>query len=528
MSYDAKTERLIALKKLAGKAQTSNDKGLANEGLPSGITMASESVFGEPVSTDPSNSQLYDRTGKVEYVRFQSTFIAGTDTSDGRHGFELKLPVDYESATSNPLAGTYPFLNNQSVNITSGSLQLVPPSFSTTYEAKPYYGGTTSKDSGTQIPILDARDWYLDYFNGVFFQQDPPGTGGHAENPDYVEGFLYIGEMLDVVVKNSGSAGGGGSEFFTSPVSGFLNTTGSTAFAGGLGTSYKTSDVGSDVVFFVSGSRHSTGQAGSNGVAVFGGDVIISGTIAGPSPLEISSAGIEFSGSAGDTVAVSNPSGSVKVFARDEVKIGSATGSIRLIDLGDSTAGKIFLTGSVIDSQRRVKLQSRGQIHFTNTPKPLESGADIFLFASGAAGKRGSHGVSLFGGDVVTSGSIYSELGLSGSHTRLCDGSSFIVAGSGISISSSSNGQITLSSILATRTKVNRKLTGSIAADQDCNLSINFSSVSYDINRIDIFVNGQLMQSGTNDDYYLNVSKTGSIRFNFPLMFDDNIIATMT
>ena len=42
MSYDAKTERLISIKKLSGKAQTSNDKGLANEGLPSGITMTSE------------------------------------------------------------------------------------------------------------------------------------------------------------------------------------------------------------------------------------------------------------------------------------------------------------------------------------------------------------------------------------------------------------------------------------------------------------------------------------------------------
>ena len=100
MSYDAKTERLIALKKLAGKAQTSNDKGLANEALPSGITATSGTIFGEAISTSPSDSSLYTITGKVEYVRFPVTYIAGSDTSDGRHGFELKLPSDYESNSS--------------------------------------------------------------------------------------------------------------------------------------------------------------------------------------------------------------------------------------------------------------------------------------------------------------------------------------------------------------------------------------------------------------------------------------------
>ena len=209
MSYNSTTERLIALKKLAGKAQTSNDKGLANEGLPSGLTVSFGTVFGEEITTSPSNSSLYTITGKVEYVRFPVAFIAGSDTSSGRHGFELKLPSDYESNSSNPSAGTYPYKNNQVINITSGSLQLVPTSFATAYEAKPYYGGSATKGSGTQIPVLDARDWYLDYFNGVFFQQDPPGTGDHSNNPDYVEGYLYIGNYLDTVIENTaGSAGG--------------------------------------------------------------------------------------------------------------------------------------------------------------------------------------------------------------------------------------------------------------------------------------------------------------------------------
>ena len=211
MAYSAITERLISIKKLSGKAQTSNDKGLANEGLPSGVTVSFVTVFGEGIPTAPTSTSLYDISGtgdgQVEYVRFASTFIAGSDTTDGRHGFELKLPSDYESNSSNPLAGTYPFKDNQIVNITSGTLQLVPPSFATVYEAKPYHGGSDTKDSGTQIPVLDSRDWYMDYFNGIFFQQDPPGAGDHSDNPDFVEGFLYIGKYLDGILSSGDITG---------------------------------------------------------------------------------------------------------------------------------------------------------------------------------------------------------------------------------------------------------------------------------------------------------------------------------
>ena len=121
MAYSATTERLISIKKLAGKAHTSNEKGLINEGLPSGVTISYETVFGEPIPITPNqtNDALYailtgsgiaTGNGQVEYLRFDCTFIDGTTTDDGRHGFELKLPSDYESNSKNPLAGTYPFI----------------------------------------------------------------------------------------------------------------------------------------------------------------------------------------------------------------------------------------------------------------------------------------------------------------------------------------------------------------------------------------------------------------------------------
>ena len=53
MAYDAKTERLLSLKKLSGKAHTSNLKGLSNEALPSGLTVAAGSVFGQAIPASP-------------------------------------------------------------------------------------------------------------------------------------------------------------------------------------------------------------------------------------------------------------------------------------------------------------------------------------------------------------------------------------------------------------------------------------------------------------------------------------------
>ena len=208
MSLNDTSKTLISIKKLVGKAHTSNDKTVANESLPTNITMSSNTIIGQSIpGTTGSNTQYEvlqnsDSVNVAELIRFDVSFIPGSDSSSGIHGFELKLPADYESNSSNSKAGTYPFKNSQSVNITSGSLQLIPASFSPGYEAKPYHtsGGTT------QIPILDARDWNLDYFNGVFFQQDPPSNS--AENPAYVEAFLYIGSMLDEVVSAGSSASG--------------------------------------------------------------------------------------------------------------------------------------------------------------------------------------------------------------------------------------------------------------------------------------------------------------------------------
>ena len=209
MALSDTSKTLISIKKLVGKAHTSNDKDVANESLPSGITLASSTIFAQSIPSTTGSSVQYEvlsnslGEGVVEFLRLSASFIAGTDTSSGRHGYAISLPDDYQTNSKNPRKGTYPFINRQDIFITSGSLQLIPPSFDSNYEAAVYQTGSGQE----RIPVLDARDWSLDYFNGVFFQQDPPGTGDHSESPRYIDAYLYIGKFSDSGLFSSGLSG---------------------------------------------------------------------------------------------------------------------------------------------------------------------------------------------------------------------------------------------------------------------------------------------------------------------------------
>ena len=155
---------------------------------------------------------------------------------------------------------------------------------------------------------------------------------------------------------------------------------------------------------------------------------------------------------------------------------------------GASVEEILRLGGYYASDQRRVVFLSGSGVH-VGAMQPAES-LDISFFVSGAIGSAGTstRGTSVFGGDVVVSGSL-------------------------------------ISNNVISRKKVNRKLTGSLPTGLDCNLEIDFSSVTYNKDRIDIFVNGQLLQSGSPGDYLLNTVNTGSIRFNFNLITSDNVIA---
>jgi len=274
--------------------------------------------------------------------------------------------------------------------------------------------------------------------------------------------------------------------------------------------------IGTDVFAYISGSDVKR--------AVFGGDVVVSGTLFGGSPLKLGGE-VEFITSDGGTTDLKNPSGSVKVFARDEVKIGSDDGLIRFIDLGGSTAGKIFVTGSSTNADRRFKFLSKGQIHFHGKDPNADSpGTDVFVFVSGAIAPTDvtiPRGIALFGGDVVSSGSVGVIAGISGSLTHLYDGSSYLISDTDITITTASNGSVSIkSNAQDQRKKFVYDLTGTHASGNNLIIpSLDLSSVSHNPDRVDVFVNGQLMTSGSTKDY--TVPQDNSVLFYFNLISDD-------
>jgi hypothetical protein len=210
MALSSSSKENISLKKLVGKAHTSNNLEAFNESKSTGITISSQAVISETIPSSPSNTNLYDITSNVvEYVRLVVTPLNESIVDGKYHAFKLSLPSDYETSSSSTKAGTSIFLNSQDIHLTNGSLQVVPPSFYDAYEAKVYYGGDGTKGSGTRIPLLDNRSWYLDYFNGILFQETPPDNSN--ENPAFVEAYIYIGKMASERFAE-GDAGGAGQD----------------------------------------------------------------------------------------------------------------------------------------------------------------------------------------------------------------------------------------------------------------------------------------------------------------------------
>jgi hypothetical protein len=147
-----------------------------------------------------------------------------------------------------------------------------------------------------------------------------------------------------------------------------------------------TPTLGGDTFLFISGATSSKGTA-TRGTAVLAGDVVVSGTLHG---------GVQFGSSTGLTIQ----------------------------------ANKVQVTANTL---------SFGQ----------SGGSDTGFFVSGSIGSRGvadSGGTSLFGGDLYASGVSYFANGLSGSLTRLTDGTSYLVAGANVTITTGSNGSVTIAS----------------------------------------------------------------------------------
>ena len=232
----------LSFKKVLGKAQTSNTKEVSIEAIGSNISMAASTIFGYEAPSPVSSSFYTILGGVAEMVSLVATPIDGTKDSNGRYqAFSLSLPANYVANSSNPNKGSGFFVNGQVLNETTGTLQIIPPSFGSNYTALAYH----TSSGTTQIPALDARDWVLDYYNGIFFQQDPPSNTD--ENPTHVDAFIYIGDYAESRMSGSGGAPGG------APTQLQFNN------AGSFGASSKLTFNTSTDLMSLSGSMHLSG-----------------------------------------------------------------------------------------------------------------------------------------------------------------------------------------------------------------------------------------------------------------------------
>ena len=528
----------FAQKKLLGKAHTSNLKTDGEELIGSNIQSSTNLLFGESIPSSPTRtlnliqSASQGAPGTVEYIQFAlevltgSTYNAtntgggaGSDSgedsqSSGPHSYKFKLPSDYTSISSNSRKGNGVFDNSKIVHETLGSLQLVPPFYSQT-APNPYiikiYKDDGAGGVGSEIPLLDNIDWNVDYYNGMLFLQDYDAS----KIPAHARAFAYIGKMAAEVI-SSGSSGGGG---------GTGNGDGDAQYL----VLSSTGSLSNERVFTV-GTGLSSNDAGANGNFTVGVNDSVVATL---------SSSVSFSnGISGSLTQLSD--GTSYLVAGDNVTITSASNghvtiasAIGITEISEDTSPE--LGGQLVTGDHKIAFgtgNNTSEIDFTYngggnfTAIASVKSIDMFLDLNGGdsgqkfrifnnlqpasshAGGTNTDTNAIFmvreEGNVFTKGYVTASMGFSGSLTQLTDGTSYIKAGSGISVSSASNGSITLKS---SKEMVFNELLGGIT--NGTNTLFTLANTPFSSNEISIFVNGQL-QTPPDITTFQDYSVTGS------------------
>lgn len=181
-----------------------------------------------------------------------------------------------------------------------------------------------------------------------------------------------------------------------------------------------------------------------------------------------------------------------------------------------------------------IRTITNAQITYLAPPVDYKSpfadiGTDVYWYISGSKNLLNTSSerqVAVFGGDVINSGSLVVEesgsfgFGISTRNITNLVGDPFLIAGTGISLSSDTTGQITITSTALTGFEWNERLTGTT---NGVNTVFNIAYTPTNSNSLMIFLNGVLQEPGITQDY--TVSGT-TITFNTAPKAESKITAT--
>jgi len=518
-----------ASKKVAGKAHTSNLKEIYNETIPSNIQINTSTIFAEEIPQTVTRT-LYQQfsaseggSATVEYVEFYVESISGTtydanvgsfgdvgfgggdeEQTAGPHGYQLVLTSSYEASSSNSSAGSGYLVNDQTVHESNGALQLVNPLFGPQtgnnyvleiYTAHPDEGGL-------QIPTTSPIEWLVDYFNGVVFIQDYKSTAV----PTYARGFIYTGKFADTAITEA--AAGGGLDTISGSLATYHRLSGSTAtvnlvdadrvdanqvtattFSGSL---LKLSD-GSDYLIAGSNITLSTGSNGSITISSSGGGGVVDVD--------------NISGSFATYNTISGAAGDFFTIDADDIAVGDLT----VEDTANFYGG---ITGSLL------KLTDGNDYLRAGTNVTLVTSSDGSVIISSQATVGTADTIS---GSFLTYNTISGSNGtfgritaprLTGSLTKLHDGTEYIRGGNGVTTATGSKGEVTISfdglqsgSVLLTSYNANVTFNETPDGVNDT-FTINGT---FEIGSQMVFRSGLMMTSGSGNDY--TVVDTSTILF---------------
>lgn len=185
MAFSDTTKTEIAFKKLVGRDHTSNLKQYYEEEAGGGFNIHATEVWSGDI---PATAPLSDTANLRYYEDFTLTEDLTVDNQQGWEAIESAVRVR----------------------------GWVPPKFGSGYTIR-LFSDDSYGNKGEEIASSDSIDWFFDYESGYVAIQDQLTAGRPGvDTPDpiltplHIEGYVYIGETVDVTAGVDGATGAQG------------------------------------------------------------------------------------------------------------------------------------------------------------------------------------------------------------------------------------------------------------------------------------------------------------------------------